>query len=350
MKFRRCQFWRSPLPIKPRVRWRNRVENLLGLPMGAMMMGTFHGLCHRLLRTHFEEAGLPKSFEIIDSDDQYRMIRRILKELELDEAYWPPKQLQWAINHHKEEGRDPRTSRKAKTFINRLWFACSSAMKILASAAALWIFRNYYCAPWSCSGTMKWCARPGKIAFSMCWWTSFRTRIRFNINGLSCWPKTVTTYLRWVMMINRSMVGACARVENLLNFEQDFPGATVVRLEQNYRSTSTILSAANSVIAHNDGRMGKELWTEGEDGEAIQVYGASNDLKKHATWLNKLKAGLQAGNARDSVAVLYRSNAQSRVLEEKLMQARIPYRVYGGLRFFERAEIKDALAYMRPYC
>jgi DNA helicase-2/ATP-dependent DNA helicase PcrA len=326
---------------------RNRVERLLGVPLGAMMMGTFHGLCHRILRAHADEAGLPKTFEIIDSDDQYRLIRRVLKDMDLDEAYWPPKQLQWAINSHKEEGRRASDLPESGDFQQQ-------TMKR--------VFEQY----------VKYCARSGLVDFAELLLRALELfknnevlraqyQARYQHVLVDEFQDTNSIQYQWLKMLagerrnlfavgddDQSIYGwRGARVENLLNFERDYEGASLIRLEQNYRSTSTILKAANAVIEHNSDRMGKELWTEGDEGEAIVLYGASNDLEEARYVVEHIEDWLAAGNARDSIAILYRSNAQSRVFEEKLMQAGIPYRVYGGLRFFERAEIKDALAYLR---
>ncbi len=326
---------------------RNRVEHLLGVPLGAMMMGTFHGLCHRMLRAHHEAAGLPATFEIIDSDDQYRLIRRVLKDMDLDEAYWPPKQLQWAINSHKEEGRRPADLPQGGDFQQQTLQR---------------VFEQYE----------KYCQRSGLVDFAelllRCLELLRNNEVirnqyqsRYQHILVDEFQDTNTIQYQWLKLLtgerlnlfavgddDQSIYGwRGARVENLLNFQRDFNGAQLVRLEQNYRSTSTILKAANAVIAHNADRMGKELWTDGEEGEVITLHGASNDLEEARYVVENIESWLAAGQPRDSVAILYRSNAQSRVFEEKLLQAGIPYRVYGGLRFFERAEIKDALAYMR---
>jgi len=326
---------------------RNRVEQLLGIPLGAMMMGTFHGLCHRILRAHADEAGLPKSFEIIDSDDQYRLIRRVLKDLDLDESYWPPKQLQWAINGHKDEGRRP---------------ADLPQNGDIQHQTMVQVFTQYE----------KYCARSGLVDFAELLLRALELfknnevirnqyQRRYQHILVDEFQDTNSIQYQWLKILageqrnlfavgddDQSIYGwRGARVENLLNFEQDFPGSKLIRLEQNYRSTSTILKAANAVIEHNTGRMGKELWTDGNEGEPIILYGASNDLEEARYVVEHIRNWLESGHPRDSVAILYRSNAQSRVFEEKLLQAGIPYRVYGGLRFFERAEIKDALAYMR---
>ncbi|MEE9446397.1 MAG: DNA helicase II [Arenicellales bacterium] len=326
---------------------RNRVEKLLGVPLGAMMMGTFHGLCHRILRAHSEEAGLPNTFEIIDSDDQYRLIRRVLKDMDLDEAYWPPKQLQWAINQHKEEGRRPNDLPDNGDFQQE------TMIKVYA-------------------GYEQYCQRSGLVDFAELLLRALELfknnealraqyQNRYQHILVDEFQDTNSIQYQWLKLLagdrqnlfavgddDQSIYGwRGAKVENILNFETDFNGAKLIRLEQNYRSTSTILKAANAVIEHNTGRMGKKLWTEGVEGDLITLYGASNDLEEARYVIECIGDWIKQGNARDSIAILYRSNAQSRVFEERLMQAAIPYRVYGGLRFFERAEIKDALAYMR---
>ncbi|MFT5259879.1 MAG: DNA helicase-2/ATP-dependent DNA helicase PcrA [Saprospiraceae bacterium] len=326
---------------------RGRAEKLLGVPLNAMMIGTFHGLCHRILRHHSQEAGLPNTFEIIDSDDQFRLIKRMIKELDLDEAYWPPKQMQWAINAHKEEGRRPKDIPQSADHHQQTLIA---------------IYERYEAT----------CQRSGLVDFAE---ILLRTLELFKNNEslrheyqnryqyilVDEFQDTNAIQYEWIRILSeptnnlfavgdddQSIYGwRGARVENILNFDTDYPTAKLIRLEQNYRSTSTILSAANAVIDHNAGRMGKELWTAGEDGEPITLYGASNDYDEARYIVEQIENWLTAGNARDSVAILYRSNAQSRVLEERLLNAGIPYRVYGGLRFFERAEIKDALGYMR---
>ncbi len=326
---------------------RLRAEKLLGVPLGAMMIGTFHGLCHRILRAHAEEAGLPKAFEIIDSDDQFRLIKRMLRELDLDEAYWPPKQIQWAINAHKEEGRRPKDIPQSAD---------------IQQQTLISIFDRYE----------KTCQRSGLVDFAELLLRTlelfknnealrqtFQNRYQYVL--VDEFQDTNAIQYQWVQILSepsnnlfavgdddQSIYGwRGARVENILNFESDYPSAKLIRLEQNYRSTNTILSAANAVIDHNAGRMGKELWTAGEEGDPITLCGASNDLEEARYIVEQIESWLEAGNPRDSVAILYRSNAQSRVLEERLLNMGIPYRVYGGLRFFERAEIKDALGYMR---
>jgi DNA helicase-2/ATP-dependent DNA helicase PcrA len=326
---------------------RGRIEQLLQFPAGGMWMGTFHGLCHRLLRMHWKDAGLPEAFEIIDSDDQLRIVKRILNELDLDEAYWPPRQLQWNINQHKEEGRRsqhiPAGDDYHQQMLWRIYSAYEESCQRLGLVdfaeillRALELFRN-------------------NQAIRETW------QRRFQHVLVDEFQDTNTIQYQWLRVLtaisgnlfavgddDQSIYGwRGARVENLLSFDKDFPGARVIRLEQNYRSSGNILSAANAVIANNADRMGKNLWTDAGEGNAIRLYGASNEIDEARFVLSTIESWVEQGNRRDSVAILYRSNAQSRAFEEQLLSAGMPYRVYGGLRFFERAEIKDALAYMR---
>ncbi len=326
---------------------RGRIEELLRMPLGGMWMGTFHGLCHRLLRMHFEAAGLPQNFEILDSDDQYRQIRRVLRELSLDEAHWPPRQIQWAINSHKEEGRRaqnlPAGNDIQQQTLHKIYLAYDELCRRfhLVDFAEL-LLRS-----------LELLQRNQTIRESY--------QQRFQHVLVDEFQDTNAIQYKWLRLLserskNLFVVGdddqsiygwRGARVENLLSFEKDFPGATVIRLEQNYRSSGNILRAANAVIAHNAGRLGKELWTTRADGEKIRLYAASNEIDEANFTVASIESWVAGGNRRDGCAVLYRSNAQSRVFEEKLLSAGMPYRVYGGLRFFERAEIKDALAYLR---
>ncbi|GJL81438.1 MAG: DNA helicase [marine bacterium B5-7] len=326
---------------------RGRIETMLGYPVGGMWMGTFHGISHRLLRAHHEEAGLPQGFEILDSDDQYRLVRRVLKDMNLDEGYWPPRQVQWFINSHKEEGRRARSLGDSDDY---------------QAEQMAGVYRTYE----------DTCQRLGLVDFAELMLRSTELlqnneplrahyHERFRHVMVDEFQDTNNIQYRWLRLFaeprnnimavgddDQSIYGwRGARVENILQFETDFPGARVVRLEQNYRSTSIILSAANAVIAHNEGRLGKKLWTDGEEGDTIRIYAAYNDNDEARFVLDRIEDWVREGNTRRSVAILYRSNAQSRVFEQNLIDRSIPYRVYGGQRFFERAEIKDALAYLR---
>jgi DNA helicase-2/ATP-dependent DNA helicase PcrA len=326
---------------------RHRIETLLGMSMGGMWVGTFHGLAHRLLRAHWQEANLPQGFQILDSDDQLRMIKRIVRELNLDDSKWPPRQVQWFINNNKDEGRrsdhldaagDPY-QRQMITLYREYEQACQRAgvvdfAELLLRAHELW--RD----------------RPDVLQ---------HYRERFSAVLVDEFQDTNAIQYAWLRMLSgeqdklfvvgdddQSIYGwRGARVENIQEFQSHYSETKVVRLEQNYRSTGNILKAANAVILNNPTRLGKELWTEDADGEQIRVYGAFNEVDEARFVIDNLRESIEQGSARQDIAILYRTSAQSRLFEEALIQQGIPYRVYGGLKFFERAEIKDALAYLR---
>lgn len=324
---------------------RSRIEKMLQVPSKSMWIGTFHGLSHRFLRAHWQEAGLPQSFQILDSDDQFRMIRRAIHALNLDEDRFPPKEAQWFINAQKEEGREPQQV-EARDFNMQTYIK---------------IYQAYHEA----------CQRTGVIDFADLLLKTHNLLLnnaelrahyqdRFRCVLVDEFQDTNTIQYSWlklfagdsnsVMIVgddDQSIYGwRGARIENIQRFSKDFPGAAVIRLEQNYRSSGTILKAANALIAQNSGRLGKNLWTDGKDGEPITVYAGFNEADEAFFIVNRIRDLRSDYNLRE-MAILYRSNAQSRVLEEALMQFGIPYRVYGGLRYFDRQEIKDALAYLR---
>ena len=326
---------------------RHRTEALLGMPAGGMWVGTFHGLAHRLLRAHWQEANLPQTFQILDSDDQLRVVKRVLRSMELDETRWPPKQMQWFINGKKEEGlraqhiehyNDPYLKQQIRVYTAYEEVCQRTGMvdfpEILLRAHELWLknpalLRHY--------------------------------QDRFQHVLVDEFQDTNSIQYAWLRLLasahgnifavgddDQSIYGwRGARIENLQSFTEDFPGALVLRLEQNYRSTATILDAANALIANNQGRMGKNLWTEDAGGTPIQLYTAYNEYDEARFVVDRIAQHMERGNMRADCAILYRSNAQSRIFEEQFLQRGIPYRVYGGLRFFERAEIKDALGYLR---
>ncbi|MBL6999850.1 MAG: DNA helicase II [Gammaproteobacteria bacterium] len=326
---------------------RGRVEKLLGISAAAMWVGTFHGLAHRMLRAHWQEARLPQAFQILDSDDQLRVVKRALKQLELDDKLWPPKQAQWFINQCKDEGQraghvDPGNDPVQQKLVQ--------------------IYRVYE----------EMCQRAGVIDFAELLLRSLELirdndrlrehyQKRFQHILVDEFQDTNAIQYAWLRLLagpqtpvfvvgddDQSIYGwRGARIENIQHFERDYPATQIIRLEQNYRSTSTILKAANALIENNQGRMGKELWTEGEEGDPILFYNAYNEKDEARFVIDRIESWQQQGRSRNEVAVLYRSNAQSRQFEEYLIARRIPYRVYGGLRFFERAEVKDALAYLR---
>lgn len=326
---------------------RSRIEELLGIPPRGMWVGTFHGLSHRLLRAHYQDANLPENFQILDSDDQLRVIKRLMKAMNLDEQKWPPRQAQWYINSKKDEGLRP-------DYIDPGYDPFERTM--------LDVYRAYH----------QYCDQVGVVDFGELLLRShelwlkrpdilqhYRERFRYVL--VDEFQDTNAVQYAWLRMLvgeqDRMMVVGDddqsiygwrgARIENIRQFSKDFPKATTIRLEQNYRSTASILKAANAVIANNPDRLGKELWTDGTDGESIQLYAGFNEMDEARFITDRIRDAVENGMARSDIAVLYRSNAQSRILEEAMLRASIPYRIYGGQRFFERAEIKNALAYLR---
>ncbi|MED5406441.1 MAG: DNA helicase II [Pseudomonadota bacterium] len=326
---------------------RGRVEQMIGFPMRRMWLGTFHGLSHRLLRSHSAEAGLNASFEILDAEDQHRLVRRTLRELDLDEGHWPPRQVQWFINSNKEDGRRP-TQLEARSD------------QQLQTLSRIYAYYEDLCQRFGLVDFAELLLRAQELLQNN---EPLRDsyRERFEHILIDEFQDTNSIQYRWLKLLaqprnritavgddDQSIYGwRGARVENMNLFQVDFASTRIVRLEQNYRSTETILKAANSVIDHNLGRMGKKLWTDGQAGAPIRLYAAFNEIDEGQFVVDRLQQWVRDGQRRDSVAILYRSNAQSRVFEELLLSAAVPYRVYGGLRFFERAEIKDALAYLR---
>lgn len=325
---------------------RHRIEQLLGMSPQGMWVGTFHGLAHRLLRAHWQEAGLSQNFQILDSDDQQRIVKRVIRELGLDEQRWPARQAQWFINGQKDEGLRPQHIQAAGDLF-------LSTMRS--------IYEAYEAA----------CARAGVIDFSelllraLDLWRNnpnllehYQRRFQHllvdefqDTNAVQyAWLKHLAQNGASLMVVgddDQSIYGwRGAKIENIQQFNEDF-SAEIIRLEQNYRSTDTILKAANGLIAHNFGRLGKELWTDTGEGEAITLYAGFNEHDEARYIVETIESEFKKGSRRSEMAILYRSNAQSRVLEEALLREKIPYRIYGGLRFFERAEIKNAMAYLR---
>lgn len=326
---------------------RSRIEQILGSSAKVMWIGTFHSLAHRLLRIHWKDAGLPEGFQILDSDDQYRLVRRIINGLGLDEERWPAKQAQWFINSKKDEGLESQYLPDYNDPTTRTMIKIYRAYEEACQRSGLIDFADLLLK------THKlWLSHPDILA-------SYQQRFRYilvdefqDTNAIQyAWVRLIAGKENNVMIVgddDQSIYGwRGAKIENIHRFCKDFPGALTTRLEQNYRSTGTILKAANALISHNAGRLGKNLWTSGDEGDRILVYAGFNDLDEARFLASRIREWQHSGNPLRHVAILYRSNAQSRVIEEALMQFGIAYRVYGGLRFFERAEIKDALAYLR---
>lgn len=326
---------------------RERLNKLLHLNPRSWWVGTFHGLAHRWLRQHWQEANLPQAFQILDNDDQLRIIKKILKEvLKLDDKLWTPHQIQGYISRAKDRGIRP-------TYIES-YDDYTRTMKM--------IYEHY----------QNYCDQNGLVDFGELLlrvyeiWHYFPNILthyqqRFPHILVDEFQDTNHLQYAWLQQLmgetgcafvvgddDQSIYGwRGAEVGNVRRFQKDFKEVQVVRLEQNYRSTGTILAAANALIEKNNSRMGKKLWTNGDAGEPLRLFNAM-DEKEEARFIGeRIQQWVSQNNKYGDCAILYRSNAQSRILEETLIQMRLPYRIYGGLRFFERQEIKDALAYLR---
>ncbi|MCI4224407.1 DNA helicase II [Dickeya dianthicola] len=326
---------------------RHRIDQLLGTGQGGMWIGTFHGLAHRLLRAHHLDAGLPQDFQILDSEDQLRLLKRLIKALNLDEKQWPPRQAMWYINGKKDEGLRPQHIDSYGNPVEQTWLRIYQAYQEACDRAGLVDFAELLL-----RAHELWLNKPHILQ---------HYRDRFNNILVDEFQDTNRIQYAWIRLLagdgakvmivgddDQSIYGwRGAQVENIQHFLRDFSDVTTIRLEQNYRSTANILNAANALIAHNGDRLGKNLWTDGIDGEPISLYCAFNELDEARFVVSRIKVWQEAGGALSECAILYRSNAQSRVLEEALLQQSLPYRIYGGMRFFERQEIKDALSYLR---
>ncbi|AEY00248.1 DNA helicase II [Oceanimonas sp. GK1] len=326
---------------------RRRVEQLLGGRLFGLWLGTFHGLAHRLLRAHHLDANLPQDFQILDSDDQLRLLKRILKSLNLDEKQWPPRQVAGYINGRKDEGLRPGDIQVLNDPLQKTYRQIYQVYQDTCDRAGLVDFAELLL-----RAHELWLHKPHILAHYQQRFQHILVDEFQDTNSIQyAWLRMLAGDSARVMIVgddDQSIYGwRGARVENIARFLADFPGAETVRLEQNYRSTGTILKAANQLIANNAERMGKELWTQGTEGEPIAVYSAFNEVDEARFVVERIKQWRQQDGSLSDSAILYRNNAQSRVLEEALIQERIPYRIYGGLRFFERQEIKDALGYLR---
>ena len=326
---------------------RHRIEQLMGISPAGMWVGTFHGLAHRLLRAHWQEAKLNQNFQILDSDDQQRLVKRVIRELGLDEQRWPARQAQWFINGQKDEGLRPQHIQPSGDLFLATMRSIYEAYESACARAGVIDFSELLL-----RALDLWRDNPGLLEH-------YQRRFRHVL--VDEFQDTNAVQYAWLRLLakggdslmivgddDQSIYGwRGAKIENIHQFSDDFPDSQMIRLEQNYRSTAGILKAANALIVHNSGRLGKELWTDGGDGEPINLYAAYNEHDEARYVVECIESAIKTGMARSDIAILYRSNAQSRVLEEALLRERIPYRIYGGQRFFERAEIKNAMAYLR---
>ena len=331
---------------KAAMEMRRRIERLLSQSVSGLWIGTFHGLSHRFLRAHWREAGLPEAFQILDSDDQQRLIKRLLRAQGLDEARFPPRQVQSFINGHKDAGRRAQKMSPGPDPTQRALLQIYQAYEQLCRDQGLVDFAELLLRPLELMRTQVSLREHYQKRFQHTLVDEFQDTNAVQYEWLKAFG--FGGHLFVVGDDDQSIYGwRGAEIENILRFERDFPGTRTIRLEQNYRSTGRILGAANAIIAHNSQRLGKTLWTAGREGRPVAVYAAYSGIDEARFVVERIRRLLSEDlNPRD-IAILYRSNAQSRLFEELLVRAGIPYRVYGGLRFFDRTEIKDALAYLR---
>ena len=323
-----------------------RLAALVPINTRGMWIGTFHGLCNRLLRAHYREAGLPQTFQILDSADQLAMVKRLLKNLNVDDEKYPPRELCHFINAHKEQGV---RAGQAEAYDNYT----QKRVELYAEYEAQ-------------------CNREGVVDFAelllRCYELLQRNepirkhyQARFRYILVDEVQDTNKLQYAWLQLIaaDGAKIFAVgdddqsiyafrgAEVGNMRDFERDFAGPNVIRLEQNYRSQGNILAAANALIKNNRSRLGKNLWTDAGDGEPIRAFEGYSDIDEARFIVEEIRELVRDGVSPTQIAILYRSNAQSRILEHELFAKAVPYKVYGGLRFFERQEIKHALAYLR---
>jgi DNA helicase-2/ATP-dependent DNA helicase PcrA len=326
---------------------RHRVDMQLSGGVRGMWLGTFHGLAHRLLRLHFQQANLPEGFQVLDSDDQLRLIKRVLQGLELDDTKFPPRQAAWWINARKDEGRRAQNIQGGEDEWTDTMRRIYAAYQERCDRAGLVDFAELLLRAHELLRDAPQLLSHYRNRFKQILVDEFQ-----DTNDIQyAFIRVLAGDTGQVFVVgddDQAIYGwRGAKVENVQKFLRDFPEAKTIRLEQNYRSTSNILDAANAVIAHNPGRLGKKLWTEVAGGEPIDLYAAYNEIDEARFVVERIKQWVQAGGSYRDTAILSRSNAQSRAFEEVLIGEQLPYRVYGGLRFFERAEIKDALSYLR---
>lgn len=329
---------------------RERLGNIVGeqsVNVRTMWVGTFHGLAHRLLRQHWQEAKLSQNFQIMDSDDQLRLIKRVYQALELDDSKWPFRQAQWFINGKKDEGLRPQHLQDDYDPFNRTMKQVYQAYEEACERGGMIDFAEILL-----RSHELWLNNPTLLKH-------YQDRFKFML--VDEFQDTNTIQYAWLRVLagkhaaitavgddDQSIYGwRGAKIENIQRFEDDFAPVNITRLEQNYRSTGTILKAANAVIENNGDRLGKTLWTDDSEGDNIDLYAAFNEQDEARFIVDRIQTWMNNGRGASEIAILYRSNAQSRVLEEAFLRQDLPYRIYGGQRFYERLEIKNALAYLR---
>ncbi len=326
---------------------RGRIEDIVQEEMGNFWCGTFHGISHRLLRTHWEEAGLRKEFSILDSEDQHRVIKRVIKSMGLDDTKWPPRQIQWFINKQKDECLRSKDVEVTDDYFTEKMVEIYKVYEELCERESLVDFGELLLRVYVLLKTNGQVLRHYQRRFSHILVDEFQDTNEVQYQFLKMLAASGSNFIA-VGDDDQSIYGwRGAKSENINRFTNDYKNTEIIRLEQNYRSTSVILNAANEVIKNNQGRLGKELWTDQKEGEPISVYSAYNEDDEARFVVGSIQNWVAQGRNLDEVAILYRSNAQSRVLEEAILRESLPYKIYGGLRFYERAEIKNAMSYLK---
>ena len=325
----------------------SRIQELLKSPVPELWCGTFHGLAHRTLKRFYKEANLISGFTILDADDQLRIIKRLAKELELEDSAWPPKQIQWQINSWKDDGKRSKDIKAEKDFYTETIKGLYERYEDLCKQDSLVDFAELLLKSYE---LIRDDAKVKKFFHS-----------RFKHILIDEFQDTNKIQYKWLQEIasneaNLTAVGdddqsiygwRGARVENIDAYKKSHDQSETIRLEQNYRSTSVILNAANALIENNQERLGKNLWTDSKEGELITLYQAYSEQDEARFIAEVIKGWMNSGELYKDCAVVYRSNAQSRAIEEALLRISIPYRIYGGLRFYERLEIKNAMSFLK---
>ena len=326
---------------------RGRIENILGEQLNQMWCGTFHSLFHRMLRRHSEEAGLNKSFSILDSEDQNRVIKRVIKSLDLDDATWQPSQAQWFINNQKEEARRKPKIKSNASFIEEKMVDIMNEYQNVCDQEGLVDFSEILLRSYELLTNNKEILEYYQNRFEHILVDEFQdtNEIQYLLLKKLLGKNSFMTVVGDDDQSIYSWRGA--KSSNIKRFQKDFKGVKTIKLEQNYRSTKNILSSANAVISNNPERLGKKLWSENKEGEPLKIYRSFNERDEASFIVDIIKNWTDEGRSLSDVAILYRSNAQSRVLEDSILRAELPYRIYGGVRFYERMEIKNALAYAK---
>ena len=326
---------------------KSRIQELLQSPLADLWCGTFHGLAHRTLKRFYKEANLISTFTVLDAEDQLRVIKRICKDNNLEESSWPAKQIQWQINSWKDAGKRPKNVDDSKDFYAETVKKIYSQYDEICKKDSLVDFAELLLKSYELLKTNK------KVR------DFFHRRFRHilidefqDTNVIQyAWLNEVASKEASITAVgddDQSIYGwRGAKVGHLEDFKTKHKHNETIRLEQNYRSTSIILNAANALIENNQARLGKNLWTESNEGEQITLYQAFNEQDEARFVAEIIKSWMDGGELFSDSAVIYRSNAQSRAIEEALLRANIPYRIYGGLRFYDRLEIKNAISYLR---